>query len=156
MKKYLLIVIVLSTCSLAYGQNTSRQTLDSFNRLKWLEHTWARTNNKPGRSGTERWIKSSSEELRGIGVAMRGSDTLFVEKLRILIRENDVYYVADVPENQKLVYFKLTEISDKGFVCENPDHDFPKKITYQQEGNQLKATISGDGKSVDYLFEKKF
>ena len=87
---------------------------------------------------------------------MRGSDTLFVEKLRILIRENNVYYVADVPENQKLVYFKLTEISDKGFVCENPDHDFPKKVTYQLEGNQLKATISGDGKSVDYVFEKKF
>jgi hypothetical protein len=40
-------------------------------------------------------------------------------------------------------------------VCERPEHDFPKKITYQRTGNQLKATISENGKHVDYLYLKK-
>jgi len=49
----------------------------------------------------------------------------------------------------------LISITDNSFVCENPQHDFPKKISYLKEGNKIKATISGDGKSFDYLFEKK-
>jgi hypothetical protein len=48
----------------------------------------------------------------------------------------------------------LTEITYTGFVCENPGHDFPKKISYHVEGHKLKAQISGDGKSVDYIFER--
>jgi hypothetical protein len=28
-------------------------------------------------------------------------------------------------------------------------------ISYQKDGNKIKATISGDGKSIDYLFKKK-
>ena len=62
-------------------------------------------------------------------------------------------YTKDL--NQKPVYFKLTEITDIGFVCENQEHDFPKKIAYQLDGKKLKAQISGNGKVIDYLFEKK-
>lgn len=155
MKKTLLVIVLFLTLGQVTGQNTSKQVLVNFNKLKWLEGTWNRTNNKPGKSGTERWVKTSSQELRGWGVAMKGSDTVFVEKLRILIKEDNVFYIADVPENEKLVYFKLTEISDSDFVCENPDHDFPKKIAYHLDGNKLKATVSGDGKSIEYLFERK-
>ena len=75
-------------------------------------------------------------------MTMKGKDTVFVEKLRIIAREGDLFYVADVPENQKPVYFKLTEVTDRSFVCENPDHDFPKKIAYLFDGKSLKAAIS--------------
>ena len=83
---------------------------------------------------------------------MKGTDTVFVEKLQLIIKEDNIYYVSDVPENPKPVSFKLTEITESGFVFENLSHDFPKKISYQQNGKLLKATISGDGKSIDYFF----
>jgi hypothetical protein len=86
---------------------------------------------------------------------MNGSDTSFVEKIRIVVKDNELNYVADVPENKEPIYFKFTELTATGFVCENPAHDFPKKISYQLDGKNLKATISGDGKSMDYLFVKK-
>ena len=86
---------------------------------------------------------------------MQEQDTAFIEKVTILIRDNNIYYVADVPENKQLVYFKITEIHDHGFICENAEHDFPKKISYQVDGHDLKAQISGNGKSIDYVFKKR-
>ena len=154
MKKTYLLLLLWIAFGLVKSQNVSKQTTDNFKKLKWIEGTWLRTDSKAGQSGHERWLKSSPHELRGYGVTMKGQDTLFVEKLRILVKDDNLYYVADVQENQKPVYFKLTEISNAGFVCENPDHDFPKKIAYQLEGDDLKATISGNGKSMDFLFKK--
>jgi hypothetical protein len=77
------------------------------------------------------------------------------KKFKLVIKENNIYYVADVPENKQPVDFKLIEISENAFTCENPDHDFPKRIRYQENENTIKATISGNDKSFDYLFEKK-
>ncbi len=137
----------------SFGQ-TSNQT-ENFKKLSWLVGTWNRINVKLGRSALERWKQTSTYELRGFGISLQGKDTTFIEKLRIIIKDNKIVYVADVPENQKPVYFKLTEITEFGFICENPDHDFPKKISYQLEGKKLKAQISGDGKVIDFLFERE-
>jgi hypothetical protein len=153
MRKLYPFIILLTAVTYSFGQTTSQAT-ENFKKLNWLVGTWNRTDTKPGRSGLEQWVKIDSQELLGIGVNMRDTDTVFVEKLRIIVKDDNIFYVADVPENQKLVYFKLTEITESGFVCENPDHDFPKKISYQLDGKKLKAQISGDGKVIGYLFEK--
>jgi hypothetical protein len=144
------LLLILSGC--AFAQTKSEK---DFAKLSWLEGTWTRTNAKPGRSGVESWVKGMGKELIGLGVNMKGSDTSFVEKLKIIIRDGDIYYVSDVPENPKPVEFKVTSLDEKGFVCENPNHDFPKKISYQHDGNKLRAVISGDGKEMEYLFERK-
>jgi hypothetical protein len=77
-----------------------------------------------------------------------------LEKLKIVSRPDGIFYVADITENKAPVYFRMTEISNTGFICENPEHDFPKKISYQKDGSKLKATTSGNGKSNDFFFEK--
>lgn len=150
MKHIILIILFSVFLWEGYAQDTTAE----INKLSWLTGTWNRTNAKAGRSAHERWIKKD-QLLLGWGVRMNGSDTTFVEKLKIIEQDKALYYVADVPENKSSVYFKITEITRSGFVCENPEHDFPKKITYQLEGTKLKATISGNGKSVDYFFEKQ-
>jgi hypothetical protein len=136
------------------SQSSNQSTYLTVDQLKWLEGTWTRTNSKAGQSGIELWKKVSSTELSGRGVTMHGSDTAFVEKLRIVVRDGNLFFVADVPENQKPVYFRLTEVKQNSFTCENPEHDFPKKIAYSLQGNKLNATISGDGKAMQYLFER--
>jgi hypothetical protein len=46
-------------------------------------------------------------------------------------------------------------MGDRKFVCENPKRDFPKKIVYEwEESRRLKATVSGNGKAIDYFFIK--
>ena len=153
MNRSIILLTALLCAGMSYSQPSSK--LNNFKKLFWLEGTWVRTNVKPGYSGNEQWIKISPTELQGIGIAMKGLDTVFVEKFRLVIKGNNIFYVADVPPNKQPVDFKLTEISEKAFTCENPEHDFPKRIRYQKEDNTIKATISGNGKSVDYLFDKK-
>jgi hypothetical protein len=126
---------------------------DDVSKVEWLTGSWTRTNVKPGRSGVEVWAKNGNE-LVGRGISLKGMDTTFVEKIRIVSKEGKLFYVPDVPENKGEVWFELTSVTEKGFVCENPKHDFPKKIVYEVDGKDLKATISGDGKSIDYFFKK--
>jgi hypothetical protein len=136
-----------------FGQEA--RTAGDYKKLEWLVGTWNRTNiTRAGRSSNERWEKTADGQLKGIGVTLQSLDTIFIEKISLQLKEGAIYYVADVPENKEPVFFKLTEITNTGFVCENPGHDFPKKISYQVEGHKLKAQISGDGKSVDYIFER--
>jgi hypothetical protein len=124
-------------------------------KLEWLIGTWNRTNAKPGRSGVEIWQKISTTEIRGWGVNLKGVDTTFVEKLKIIVMGKDIYYVADVPENKKPVLFKLTKVSDTNLIFENPQHDFPKTLKYELINSKLKATVSGNGKMMEYWFERK-
>jgi hypothetical protein len=153
MKRSFLISALLIMTGTIYSQ--SQPVMGDFKKFDWLEGTWNRTDVKPGHSEHERWEKLSDTEWQGFGVTMKGKDTAFVEKLKLVIKDDNIYYAADVAENKGIVYFKLTEIAQDSFVCENPEHDFPKKIAYQKDGSKIKATISGNGKSIDYWFEKK-
>lgn len=147
MKKKLLILLV----ALAFQGNAQQ----SLSELEWLIGSWNRTNAKPGRTGIEVWIKKSSEEFVGKGINLKGADTTFIEKLKIIIRNDKVYYMADVPENKEPVLFEMTALTGMRVTFENSSHDFPKEIVYELIGSKLKATISGNGKAIDYLFERR-
>ena len=145
------ICAILTTCCLVAQAQTPTQIGD----LGWLVGSWKRTNNKPGQRGNERWIIDPDIGLRGYGVTTKGNDTLFIEKMRIVPGDNQaLYFVADVIENPKPVYFRITAIHQNDFTCENPDNDFPKQISYRRKIKQLDVTISGNGKSMDYHFVK--
>lgn len=148
----LIVWIILPVISLAQNGDDSKA---EFEKLYWLTGSWNQTNlTKPGKALTEQWTKSGDFEMTGQATTTQNGDTVYVERITLLIQDNAIYYVADVPQNKQPVYFKLTDITETGFVCENPQHDFPKKITYALTGNQLKATISGNGRAFDYIYIK--
>lgn len=155
MKIISLLVLSMAALGQSTGQPPSNETLEKFEKFAWLPYRWILTNGKTGQSGVEYWQKTSSVELRGTGATLKGKDTLFVERLRILVDGNAIYYVAVVPENKKPVRFRLTDISSDSFVFENPEHDFPKRIVYQLSGKKLRATVAGNGKSIDYWFVRE-
>jgi len=133
-------------------QDTTEQ---QFKKLSWLNGKWLRTNPQPGQSGYETWSNVSATKLTGQGVTLEGNETVFVEQLELSIKDNEIFYIVSVTGEPKPVYFRMTSIAEDAFVCENPTHDFPKKISYTRNGNRIKAVISGDGKSVAYDFEKE-
>ncbi|MFN8334485.1 MAG: DUF6265 family protein [Cyclobacteriaceae bacterium] len=151
----LLFVLLLIAPLTAFSQKADGIKAE-FEKLYWLNGSWRQTNiTKPGQALVEQWTKSGDYEMKGQATTTQNGDTVFVERTTLLIKDNSIYYVADVPQNKQPVYFKLTELTANKFTCENQQHDFPKKITYKVSGTQLKATISGNGKSFDYLYEKK-
>ena len=56
MKKIFLLLAVIIGCGL---KNTllAQHAIEDFKKLDWLEGTWMRINNKPGRSAHEKWQK---------------------------------------------------------------------------------------------------
>jgi hypothetical protein len=150
MNKY----VFLLACFIISAGASCQQSTDNLSELSWLVGNWERTNGKPGSASFETWEKISAKELGGTGVIMKGSDTVFVEKLRIVLANGQVNYIADVPENKSVVYFPFTSLDENGFVCENLEHDFPKKIAYSRDMNSLTAIISGNGKSITYTFKR--
>jgi hypothetical protein len=151
MKRFLLAILLYSACP-SFAQSSA---VPSISQLEWLAGEWIRLDPPPGKRGSEKWEIVSPAEMKGTGVTMKGSDTAFVEKLMLVAKDSAVFYVADIAENGRPVFFRLTLIQAEEFVAENPRHDFPKKIRYRKEGNRLKATISGNGKSIYYFFEKR-
>ncbi len=150
---YILLATLTTLSITCFSQGDVNIDLKKF---EWLTGSWNRTNiSKSGRTAYELWSKKENGMFTGHGGVLQGRDTIFKERFCILAKDNAIYYVADVPENKQVVYFKVTEINDLGFICENSEHDFPKKIEYTFDGVQLKAQISGNGKYVDYLFLKQ-
>lgn len=81
----------------------------------------------------EEWNQMDGSSLSGTGYVMSSSDTVFIERLEIKPIDSDLYYIVGLSSNQRdeTVKFKMTEATAKRIVFENPQHDFPKKITYE-------------------------
>lgn len=151
-KKLLLMLAILLVANTSNAQESNQQ---KFKKLEWLVGTWDRTNAGAGKSGYESWSKVSDVKLVGKGVSLEGKKIVFVENLAFIAIGADLFYTVVVTGEKKPVYFKLTSLSNDGFTCENPKHDFPTKITYQRSGNTTKAVISCNGQSIDYVFVRK-
>ena len=158
MFRTILSITLFAFCNAScIGQNqTSAPTAKDIDRLAWLLDSWQRTNVKPGSSAFEKWEKVSESRFDGLGWSMKGNDTTFVEKLRIETKGGKLYYMANVPENPAPVYFLITEMNENGFVSQNPEHDFPKMITYQMREEELTVIISdGADKKMGFVFKKQ-
>jgi hypothetical protein len=50
--------------------------------------------------------------------------------------------------------FRITAMTENGFVCENNQNDFPKKIEYAYNGTNINAVISGGGPEIPFNYIK--
>ncbi len=152
--KVIYLAIALHAASF-YASPAKAQSNTRIENLGWLVGSWNRTNNKSGHTGNERWLIDREIGLRGYGITTKGSDTLFVEKMRIVEGDHGaLYFVADVLENPKPVYFHIISITPDEFTCENQGHDFPKMIHYERKLKNLEVTLAGNGRTVIHRFVK--
>jgi len=124
--------------------------------FQWLVGTWKILDTNPDKNSFEVWRDTGHNTLGGISYNVKNADTLVTEEIKLLRTAGSVYYTPDVAGPQEEVKFKITSYDANGFIAENPDHDFPKKIRYHRVAKQgeerLEATIEGGGKSIYYTF----
>ena len=118
---------------------------------RFLLGNWIRTNDKPNQSTTEVW----NPDFTGIGITLQQRDTVFKELLSIIEKDN-VLYLKVEGVNEKPTLFKFTSQTETSFVCENPENEFPKKISYYIESDTLKASVSNDDFTIDFSFSKSY
>ena len=96
----------------------------------------------------EQWMNPNGRTMIGMSRTVRNDTTLAFEFLRIHQEPDGIYYTS-IPSGQEQASFKLVKFEAQKVTFENPDHDFPQKITYEldKKGN-LSATISGQDKGA--------
>ena len=126
--------------------------------LEWLAGCWERRS----ADGVyeEQWMAPLAGEMFGVSrTVMKGKLSGF-EFLRISLdtESGDVRYTA-MPSGQATTVFTLVSlVAGQRLVFENPAHDFPQRIIYSINGDELLARIEGErnGKTrgVDFRMQR--
>lgn len=67
------------------------------------------------------------------------------ERLQLTEKDGALVYTS-LPSGQSEASFAATQVTDSGFTVENPQHDFPQRISYRRRGaDSLIARIEGPG-----------
>ena len=155
MIKYIIqyLILILFITNMAESQEKS-----PMQKLLWIVDSWVSPEGSDNRS-YEEWKVTSDNLYEGSSKTIKDGVVTFSESLKIENTPDGIYYVADVPHNPAPVKFLLTGVSDTSAVFENPEHNFPKKITYLLEDGNLHAFIEGPGKDgntkkIDFYFNK--
>lgn len=104
----------------------------------------------------EEWKLINSNELTGIGFSIEDGDTILSERL-FLKKFDDTWAYVAIPSNQNITLFALTDFSDRKFVLQNDEHDFPQKIIYEfhKDGKltaAIEGTVDGEIKNIEFNY----
>ena len=133
----------------AYCSPLTAQSLSDF---AWLAGTRAMKGNA---LIEERWTEPASNMMLGLSRTVRGDKVVEFEFLRIESRADGIYYVAQ-PGGRPQTDFKLTKWDGTEAIFENPQHDFPKRVIYRkQPDNVVVARVDGGAgtKGQDFTFK---
>jgi hypothetical protein len=95
----------------------------------------------------ENWKWENDSLLLGTGCYIQHNDTLFSERIRLVLNETGLHYCAlDATQNGgNEVCFPLKHYGRNKWVFELPGHDFPKRIIYTHPSmDSLHVWIEGE------------
>jgi hypothetical protein len=113
-------------------------------RLEWMSGHWLQERGQGW--SEESWIQRG-HVLVGVGASGSGEVTRSYEFMRIDNDQEGNLTFWGAPQGQPPVPFKMTSMTPNDVVFENPEHDYPTRISYRREGKTLIATTSGPGGS---------
>lgn len=107
--------------------------------LDWMEGHWRSA--EGDQVSEEIWTNGDGGLHLGVNRTVIAGQARGYEFLLIAVTDAGATYCAQ-PGGNEAVCFPSTNIEDNRVTFENPDHDFPQRIVYARNGNQLSATIS--------------
>ena len=110
--------------------------------FSWLQGSWCMANES--QLIEEVWLSDVGGNLIGMSRTVAGDKVVSFEFMRIETTAGETRLIAQ-PGGRSGTVFTASQVSGKQLVVESPEHDFPRKITYQREGDVLNASISGPG-----------
>ncbi|MEO1046187.1 MAG: DUF6265 family protein [Pseudomonadota bacterium] len=138
-----LVTPLLLTDALAHGHDNV-----DIADFGWISGCWDN-----GKGDREIWSQPEGDMLFGHAVTLKQGKATFFEQLRIDARGAEITYFAS-PNGAAPVRFALVERGPKSATFINPDHDFPQRIAYWRDGDDLVAVISLANGSQPRIFRK--
>jgi hypothetical protein len=111
--------------------------------LWFMTGRWSTMPNS-GNRVEEYWTTASAGTLLGMSRTIESGKTIFFEYVRVERTPDGIFYFAS-PGGEGQTAFRLVESGGGRAVFENPEHDFPTRITYERlEDGRLHAWIEGE------------
>jgi hypothetical protein len=141
-----LVIIVAALSGLVTTQATE------LDRLRWLGGCWEMQRGQ--RITTEMWMPPAGGLMMGASRTVNGGQVRATEQIQLEVQNGRLVYIA-LPSGQAETRFESTEVTDSGFVVENPAHDFPQKISYRRRGAdsliaRIEGPMQGQTRGIDY------
>lgn len=111
--------------------------------LSWLTGCWRSTSTSPNVI-TERWSPIAGNMMMGVSQTVNGNTTVEFEYMRIAQDGANVFYIAKPSQNPGETSFRLIRLAGQEAVFENPEHDFPQRVVYRRNGDNLTGRIEGN------------
>jgi len=147
-------VVLIFSCNQQPAQQAEKKQ-SPLEKVSWLAGRWE--NKSPEGNASEIWVRENDSTYRGESYFVIGNDTVSRENIELIERAGKVYYIPVMQDQNggKPVRFTLTSSSNDFLLFENPEHDFPQKISYKFLGkDKAIAEISGvlEGKEASQQF----
>ncbi len=157
-KNSIALLLLLSVSSFSPDMFGISVNMKSFN---WLQGSWQMQT----RRGiiTEKWTVANDSTLAGESSMTRADGSVIpLEKIELSYRNGKYYYIPTVKNQngEQPVEFTITSHSETGFVAENPQHDFPKRISYTLVNKDSIHAMIDDGtaapvKKSNFYYSRK-
>jgi hypothetical protein len=135
------LLITLAVVGLLFAQERRTQK-PTLNDLAWIAGSWSGKDAR-GLEMEEHWTAPKGNSMLGIHRDVGKGRTLSFEFLRIEEQKDQIVYLSMPNGRSPATPFPLKEVSGTRVVFENPTHDFPQRIIYWKDGNDLHARIEG-------------
>lgn len=138
MMKLILAIAVLTSLSAEPVQPAAKPAMAS---LAWMTGSWS--GESQGLEMEEHWTAPKGNSMIGIHRDVAKGQTRSFEFLRIEQQGDQIVYLSMPKGRSPATPFPLKEMTATRVVFENPAHDFPQRIIYWKDGNDLRARIEG-------------
>ena len=108
--------------------------------LHWLAGHWVAQQDSGW--AEEVWLPPRDGLMLGLGRNGNGAGRTGFEFLRISADADGTLVYWAAPSGGTPVPFRAEHVVGQEAHFSNPDHDFPQRIVYRRDGDQLEATIS--------------
>lgn len=118
--------VLIFSLTLLYSCNNK----DIFKEIKWLNGNWE--SEADSSQFIENWQYINDSLYKGEAFVIAAGETVFSEKITIEKKGGDIFYNANVSDqnNGEQVSFRLISQNNGALIFEKKDHDFPSKIYY--------------------------
>lgn len=110
-------------------------------KIGWLAGAW-REKGANGEWTEEYWTPVRSQLMLGAGLTGRGEAVRHFEQLRIWRTTEGKVNLHANPNGAPGTTFALVSQTADEVVFENPDNDYPQRVTYRRDGDKVVAAIS--------------
>jgi len=119
--------------------------------LAWLAGTWLQGSGE--NTVEEHWMWPRGTSMIGSARHVADGKTVGFEHLRIEVEDGKLVYIA-LPSGQTETRFEQTELTETTMTFTNTTHDFPNRITYRLEDDDLLVVeVSGGTGDEEQAFE---